>query len=293
MKKFCIYLPVILIGVILSFLALDCKSNSTEPVPVTELAPPTNIKIVVDATDIGGGSFASINWDQSSDEGLSDFSGYVILTDSVDANGNSMGRYDSGFVSKNDAQLYNVLSLVRGERYKSMVYSTTGSKNSQSAESIIYSGVYLGEGLIDEFSTSSSTKSAYGWDQSTGLGIQYDYTSANSGVIDLEMRSAAGQLTFYSPDAVPSSPISNPRTTKFSLVGTGEGDFNKPLSSYSDLTEPSSLSIGVTKDNVYLLKTQDSIYVKLWIRIVSGATYQTATFRYKLQPVQNLKVLKR
>ena len=292
MKNFNIILPAAII-LTFSFLEINCKSDTTGPVSPVSLAPATNIRIIVAATGVGGGSFSSVTWDNSTDVGLSDFTGYAVVTDSVDVNGNSLGRFDSGFVSKTAIQVYNVLSLIRGKLFKSLVYSTTDTQVSQSAASVIYSGVYLGDGQIDEYSTSSSTKSAFGWDPQTGVGTQYDYVSLYSGSIDLEMRSEGGQLTFYSPGAVPNNPITYPRETKFSIVGTGENFFDKWLGSYSDLTEPSSLTIGVTKDNVYLIKTQDSTYIKLWVKDITGTAYKSVNFSYKLQPVQNLKVLKR
>lgn len=270
-----------------------CDEDSTSPDPVSDVAAPTNVKITLDAI-VGGGAYAIVTWNSSPDESSADFQGYIIVTDSVNINGNRLGRFDSAFVAKSAADLYNLTGLHQGRLFKSLVYAVnTDNALSEAASSVVYSGIYSGTGSIDEFSTSSETQSAFGWDPGTGLGTQYSYSSSNSNLIDIHVRETNGQLQFFSPGAVPENPINPARVTQFALLGQGGDQYNMAVAQYSDLQEPSNSSIAIADENVYLIKTQDSTYVKLWVTEISGTNFSTVEFTYKLQPVQNLKILKR
>lgn len=265
-----------------------CTDDSTnEPLPVTELNPPSNVKVELFAAS---GTSAHIRWTASTDEGRSDFKGYAIVTDKVDTNGTVLSRADSGFVDKG-ISVYTVgLDPNRETRYRSAVYAVTNdNKKSQSATSIIYGGVYELTGqTIDEFSSSSSAQSGYGWDPFLFTGSQYAFSSGNADKIDLHLRKENNVLTFFSPV----SKLSGARTTKLGLVGTGQTAYDKA----ENLDEPNLSSISVAQNNVYLLKTQDNLYVKVWVtkvEQVSGQSYSTVTFDYKIQPIKNLRVLKR
>lgn len=284
---------ILIIVIISLFYFSGCEDDATDPLPISDVVAPTNVKVTLDAV-VGGGSFAVISWNSSTDESDTDFKGYLVVTDSVNINGNRLGRFDSSFVAKTAPDLYNVTDLVRGRLFKTLVYSVnTNDELSEAATSVVYSGIYSGEGSIDEFSTSTETQSAFGWDPATGLGTQYSYSSANAGLIDIHARVIGGQLLFYSPGAVPENPISPARTTQFVLLGLGGDAYNMAVEAYTDLAEPTSSSILIADENVYLIKTQDNIYVKLWVTNVAVTTFSTVEFTYKIQPVENLKILKR
>jgi hypothetical protein len=62
----------------------------------------------------------------------------------------------------------------------------------------------------------------------------------------------------------------------------------------TDLVEPTSSSIAVIADNVYLLKLQSNHYVKVWVReLTNPGGFQRISFTYKVQPIEGLRVLKR
>ncbi|MGE5679983.1 MAG: fibronectin type III domain-containing protein [Bacillota bacterium] len=287
-------LPIPALTVFLIFVFQACNNNdsTTGPLPAGELAPPANVTVSLYAAS---GAGATIKWTASPDQGQSDFKGYVVVTNRVDSTGRIISIQDSALVQKTDSTFHNVtLDPGRTYRYQSSVYAVRndGSK-SQSASSIIYAGVYesTSGSNIDEFSSASAAKSGFGWDPFTGLGTQLGYTSANASQIDLHLRAAQSGFNFYSPSA-PSVSITNARQTKIGLVGTGKTAYDKT----ENLDEPNLDNIAVALNNVYLIKTQDNYYVKIWVKSIgkSGTnTFNTVTFDYKVQPTKGLRVLKR
>lgn len=280
----------------LSFTGANC-SKSTEPEqPQTQAPnPPANVYVAVDAV-AGGESFAIVSWDKSPQHDDQNFRGYIVVTYVVNQLGDPQSTFDSAFVSKIDSRKRVVQNIQRNVRYKSYVYAVNNDgKRSIPFGTVIYAGVYFGEGVIDEFKLTGTAKSGYGWNPSTGEGMQYSFGQSNYPFIDLHMRvdSASNVLTFYSPNV--KAAYSGARVTKFSIVSkTGQDGFDL----VEDLEEPSLSAVSVVKDNVYLLKTQDSIYVKVWVKNIkttgSGTdAFQTAEFEYKIQPITNLRVVKR
>ncbi|MGB9665206.1 MAG: hypothetical protein ACPL25_09875, partial [Ignavibacteria bacterium] len=187
-------------------------------------------------------------------------------------------------------------NIQRGIRYKTYVYAVNqDNKRSIPFGTIIYAGVYYGEGMIDEFKLSGAARSGYGWTPSTGVGSQYSFGQSNYPYIDLHMRldSMSNVLTFYSPNVKAAFP--GARVTKFAVLPkTAQDGFDM----VEGLEEPTLSAVSVVKDNVYLLKTQDSVYVKVWVKNIkttgSGTdAYRTAEFEYKIQPIVNLRVVKR
>lgn len=279
-----------------SFTGADC-SKSTEPEqPQTQAPnPPANVYVAVDAV-AGGESFAIVSWDKSPQHDDQNFKGYIVVTYVVNQLGDPQSTFDSAFVSKIDSRKRVVQNIQRNVRYKSYVYAVNNDgKRSIPFGTVIYAGVYFGEGVIDEFKLTGTAKSGYGWNPSTGEGTQYSFGQSNYPFIDLHMRvdSASNVLTFYSPNV--KAAYTGARVTKFSIVSkTGQDGFDL----VEDLEEPSLSAVSVVKDNVYLLKTQDSVYVKVWVKNIkttgSGTdAYQTAEFEYKIQPITNLRVVKR
>lgn len=290
-----ISLAIILL-IYLIFSGADC-AKSTEPTQPQSQAPnpPANVYIVVDAV-AGGESFAIVSWDKSPQHDNSDFKGYIVVTYKVNQLGEPLSTVDSVFIPKIESRKRTIQNIQRFVRYKSYVYAVNNDgKRSIPFGTIVYAGVYYGEGMIDEFKLTGTAKSGYGWKPSTGEGTQYSFGQSNYPFIDLHMRvdSASNVLTFYSPNVKAAYP--GARVTRFAIVTkTGQEGFDL----VEGLEEPSLAAVSVIQNNVYLLKTQDSIYVKVWVKNVkttgSGTdAYKTAEFEYKIQPITNLKVVKK
>ncbi len=289
-KKLFSILLVFVLG--FSFLGSDCSTGTEEPITPTTVAPAADLTITVDAV-AGGSSFAIANWNQSADHSKSDFKGYIAVTYEVNAFGENISKFDSALVLKAESRKRDITSIARGKRYKTYVYAVNNAnKLSIPIGSIIFAGVYYNNnGIIDEFKDPSPARSGYGWDPSTGAGTQYSFASTNFTNIDLHMRMDGTVLTFYSPK----QGDSRARDTKFSQV---PGNKQTAFDLVESLTEPNLAKISAVKDNVYLLKTQDSIYVKVWVKNIkttgSGTSaYQTIEFDYKVQPIINMRVVKR
>lgn len=285
-----------LLTLYLSFTGADCSKSTQPEQPQTQAPnPPANVYVTVDAV-AGGESFAIVSWDKSPQHDDANFKGYIVVTYVVNQLGDPQSTFDSAFVSKIDSRKRVIQNIQRNVRYKSYVYAVNNDgKRSTPFGTVIYAGVYFGDGMIDEFKLTGTAKSGFGWNISTGVGTQYSFGQSNYPFIDLHMRvdSASNVLTFYSPNVKASNP--GARVTKFSVVSkTGQDGFDL----VENLEEPTLSAVSVVKDNVYLLKTQDSIYVKVWVRNIkttgSGTdAYQTAEFEYKVQPISNLRVVKR
>lgn len=276
------------IFVVIFFVFSGCKSNTiVDPGSVTYVNPPTNIDLLVDAI-AGGGSYALITWDPSLDESVSGFNGYRIITYTLDASNNITSTFSNDLVSKS-THTKTINSILRGTRYISYIRSEliNGTK-SDSVATKIYGGVYYNnDGVIDEYSPSnSSAKSGYGWNISSGAGTQYALNSSNASSVDIFMDYAGG-LRFYSPD---NSIISGAKSTLIGIVDTtGQAAFDQ-----TTLDEPTFSVVDVVSNTVYLIKTQEGFYIKIWIKSISHANnIYTAYFDYKVQPIVDLRLVKK
>lgn len=297
MKSYKKLLSVLLsLTIYFAFIAADCTKSTEPEQPVSNPPnPPANVSVVVDAV-AGGESFAIVSWEKSPQHDDANFKGYIVVTYVVNQFGDPQSTFDSVFVSKIESRKRIIQDIKRGIRYKTYVYAVNqDNKKSIPFGTLIYAGVYYGDGVIDEFKLTGTAKSGYGWNPATGEGAQYSFGQSNYPNIDLHMRldSASNVLTFYSPNVKASFP--GARITKFAVVPkTGQDGFDL----VEGLEEPTLSAVSVVKDNVYLLKTQDSIYVKVWVKNIkttgSGAdAYKSAEFEYKIQPIVNLRVVKR
>ncbi|MCX8010480.1 MAG: hypothetical protein N3A61_04955, partial [Ignavibacteria bacterium] len=184
-------------------------------------------------------------------------------------------------------------SISRSVRYKTYVYAFNEKGTISSPVSTpIFAGIYRNnDGIIDEYKTSVENKAGYGWAPLSGVGTQYVFNSTNLDYIDLVCRSNNNILSLYSPKTL----TPQARDTKISQV---PGSKQTAFDTMEGLTEPFLSAISIVQDNVYLIKTQDSIYVKLWVKNIKTVgtapyNYQTVEFEYKVQPIQNLLALKR
>lgn len=288
MKKNYNWLKMLVVAVIssLMFFAGDCGTeDNNDPPPATSVAAPTNVKIRVDRSS---GAFAVVSWDHSVDRGISDFRGYVVTTYSVDTAGNIISQFGTSLSvpSSSNSQIIN--SLIPLTLYRSYVHAETNNNiKSDSVASIVYSAVWANNDSLDQYQATGNAQSGYGWNTSFGIGTRYAYTAGNAATIDLHLRDEGG-LRFYSPD----QKAPGTRVTKFDLVGTGQEAYDR-----TDLLEPTLASIVVVENNVYLLKTQDNNYIKVWVKKINppagNRTYTYINFDYKVQPVAGLRVVKK
>ncbi len=269
------------------FIFSGCASDtSTNPQDGTStIAPPTNVDLLVDAIP-GGSSYAIITWNGSSDWTRSDFKGYRVITYILNSSNSITGTFSNDLVSKN-TNTKNILSILRGTRYISYVRAelTNGTK-SDSVATKIYGGVYANDnGVIDEYlQSNSSAKSGYGWNVSSGAGTQYALTSSNVSSIDMYMEYLGG-LKFYSPD----NKLTGGKTTLFGVVDTGQVAFDQ-----TTLEEPTYSVLDVVSNTVYLIKTKEGNYIKVWVREIDFANnINTVYFDYKVQPIVDLRLVKK
>ncbi len=269
-----------------AFIGGDCTTDSENPPIAGGVGAPANLTLTIDANP-GGSSFAIISWDASANESDDNFRGYRISTYQLDSTNAVDTLLSSDQVSKT-TRIHTVSDVQRNVRYRTYVVAelNDGSR-SDSVATPVYGGIfYNNNGSIDEYMASGPAESGYGWDVFTGAGTQYAYTAGNAANIDIHLRDDNGQLTFYSPN------IQSPgtKTTLFRLIGTGDDAFDQ-----TELEEPDQTSIAVNDDEVYLIRTDEGNYIKIWISQISDVgspAYSNVRFEYKVQPIQGLRVLK-
>ena len=278
-------LMLIILG--LSFIGGDCSTDDNDPEPPKTVAAPGSINFKVDANPGGGTSFAIISWTASRDENNSDFRGYRVITYVLNAS-NEISFVFNEQSLPDSIHSYTISSIDRNVKYKSAVMAelTNGTKSS-SLETPAYGGVYYNNnGSIDSYTESGNSLSGYGWNTSSGMGNQYLYIGSNSNLIDLHLRETSGDLFFYSPDFFGT----NYKLSKIDSIGIGQNAFDK-----TELDEPDRTGYRVTVGSVYLLKTQEGNYIKIWVRDIDevGDQYFNVRFEYKVQPIENLRIVKR
>lgn len=267
---------------------LNCKFIENPP-GIVAAVQNVNLKISSDST--GTKSAAEISWSASQDENRSDFGGYRVITYRLDTLGNIDSKFESAEVSKS-IHSFVVDSIKTGITYQTFISSRLNDGSlSDSTGTLVYAGVfYRTDGTIDQFEPGDQTLivSGFGWDVQTGEGFNLPYMAENTDFIDLHLeQNLSGILVFYSPSLF----TPGTRFTLFSLVGSGEGAFDS-----TTLAEPSLTSIDVDINNVYLLKTQDGYYIKVWVKDLKQipdvvSPYYRALFDYKVQSVAGLRVL--
>ncbi len=278
-----------LIVILIPALFLIGCGSSTGPAPVV-VAPPTNIQLSLDAIQQGGISTATVTWTASTSENDANFSGYGVTTYQLDSNDKIVSLFADKLVPKS-THAWIVNNIQRGVRYVTYVKSElTDGTLSDSAATKVYGGVYYNnDGQIgDQDSQDGSILSAYGWNVSSGNGTAYSLSEANASSIDLYCRYRAG-IYFYSPDQY----LADGKTTLFGLVGTGSDAFYQ-----TNLSEPQYSSIEVQQGDVYLIKTEQGNYIKIWVTNIQQITnanisIDVVSFEYKVQPIANLIMVKK
>ena len=290
MQKRFNWLLSVLMSLIISytFMGGDCNKDNNDDItaPTTNtVSPPGSFTFNVDAV-AGGDASVTFNWTASPDANKSNFKGYRIITAEVDSNGNVTSVLQE--VSRIKNLTYSIDPLDRGRRYKTYLCSELEDGTlSDSLETEIYAAVFYNtDGVIDSYVQNSSTLSGFGWNISTGAGTPYSYTQGNAALIDLHLEETHSAPYFYTPNAFDD----NFKLTRMKLVGSGKTGFDE-----TNLPEADVTILSVEYDNVYLLRTQDDYYIKIWIKSVEppGLTqdYYTIHFDYKVQPIKGLRVL--
>jgi Fibronectin type III domain len=301
MNKFKALISLLIFSfLIFSLTGGDCGKQTTGPVVVEKVAAPQNIKLVLRATSLDSAttpnSFAVVSWDASQDENNTDFRGYRIITVELNSSNQVKLNLEEKALDKS-VKSYTVNDIQPMKRYKTFVIAelTSGTK-SDSVATPVYAGIYYNtNGSIDSYTSSGNSQSGYGWDVSTGEGTQYTFNQANSKKIDLHLREeSTGALFFKSPDFLDELNGTSFKYTKMDLIGYGQETFDETL-----INKPDSLfrtEAPVSKDGVYLLKTEEGNYIKVWVKDyeqTGNPSYFNVKFYYKVQPIAGLRMLKR
>ena len=300
MNKFKALISLLIFSfLILSLTAGDCGKQTTGPIAVEKVAAPQNIKVVLRATPLDSSaapnSFAVVSWGASPDENNTDFRGYRIITVELNSSNKVKLNLEEKALDKS-VKSYTVNDIQPMKRYKTFIIAelTSGTK-SDSIATPVYAGIYYNiNGSIDSYTSSGNSQSGYGWDVSTGEGTQYSFNQANSKKIDLHLREeSTGELFFKSPDFL-DGVVEIYKYTRMVLIGFGQETFDETL-----ISKPDSLfrtEALVSKDGVYLLKTQEGNYIKIWVKDyeqTGNPAYFNVRFYYKVQPITGLRILKR
>lgn len=266
--------------VVFVFSGNDCTTDNN---PFSRVEPPRFIKLSINGIP-GGESSAAITWVKSLDHDDPDFDGYQVGTYELNSRNEIIAQYQFSSAGLNTSAI--ITPVPRGKRFRS--YISALSKTQRSSDSIatkIYSGVFADSGNI---LSTSITSSGFGWNKIDGTDSTYSYNFTNSPFIDLMFLAQGSNLNFLSPNQFPPGS----KVTRIELLGSGISAYND-----TELSEPLqiALPVAVELDNVYLLKTQESFYIKLWVKNISsnGAIQPvyTITFDYKLQSIAGLLVL--
>jgi hypothetical protein len=301
MNRFKILISLLVFSfLIFSLTGGDCGKQTTGPVIVKKVADPQNVTIVLSATPLDSAaiqnSYAVISWNASADENNPDFRGYRIITVELNSSNQVKLNLEEKALDKS-VKSYVVNDIQPMNRYKTFVIAElTDGTRSDSIETPVYGGIfYNNNGSIDSYNTSGNSQSAYGWDISTGSGTQYSFNQANSKKIDLHMREeSTGALFFKSPDFLDELLGTSYKYTKMDLIGYGQEAFDETI-----ISKPDSLfrtEAPVSKDGVYLLKTQEGNYIKIRVKDIEqtgNPAYFNVKFYFKVQPIVGLRVLKR
>jgi hypothetical protein len=301
MSKFkTLFSMLVLALLIFSLTGGDCGKQTTGPVSVKKAAAPQNVTVILSATPLDSAvtqkSYAVISWDASADENNTDFRGYRIITVELSSSNQIKLNLEEKALDKS-VKTYTVNDIEPMKRYKTFVIAElTDGTRSDSVETPIYGGVFYNtSGSIDSYNSSGNSQSGYGWDVTTGEGTKYSFIQANSKKIDLHMREeSTGTIFFKSPDFLDELLGTSYRYTKMDLIGYGQEAFDETI-----ISKPDSLfrtEAPVSKDGVYLLKTQESNYIKIWVKNIEqtgNPSYFNVKFFYKVQPIVGLRILKR
>jgi predicted secreted protein len=269
-----------------SFIGGDCSTNGDEDLPPeNSVASPGSFTFKVEAV-AGGDSRVVFNWTASADENETDFKGYRITTVELNNSNQVVSTFQEQALGKN-IKTHNINPLERGKRYRTLLVAELNNGiKSNTLQTDIYAGVFYNtDGKIDAYFENSSSMSGYGWDFETGVGTQYPYTQSNAGKMDIHLEEFRSAPYFFSP-----SLDTGFKLTRMKNIGSGQTTFDE-----TDLPEADETFLPVNLGDVYLVKTEEGFYAKVWIKSITppgtSQNYYTITFDYKLQPINGLRIL--
>jgi hypothetical protein len=269
-----------------TFMGGDCSTNNDGNIniPVSTVAPPASFTFKLEA-EPGGDSEAIFNWTASPDENNSDFEGYRIITVRLNDDNEIISVIQVQALGKTSKS--HTISVDRGTRYKTFLLAELNDgTGSDSLETNVYAGIFYNTGgEIDSYAENTS-ESGFGWNVTTGTGTQYAYTESNAGEIDLHIEELRNLPYFFSPHSLDE----NFKLTRIKNIGSSQAAFDE-----TDLPEVDETSLIVNLGDVYLVRTQEEYYIKIWIKSIDppdlSQSFYTVHFDYKLQPIRGLRVL--
>lgn len=269
-----------------TFIGGDCSTNDNNiSAPINTVAAPASFSFKLVA-EPGGDSEAIFNWTASPDENNTDFEGYRIITVRLNEDNEVISVIQVQALSKTSRS--HSISIDRGTRYKTFLLAELNDgAGSDSLETNVYGGIFYNNGSqIDSYKENSSSESGFGWNVTTGTGTQYPYTEGNADKIDIHIRELGDEPYFFSPNGLDE----NYKLTRIKNIGSGQEAFDE-----TDLPEADETFLIVNLGDIYLVKTQEEYYAKIWIKSITppddNQSYYTVQFEYKLQPIRGLRVL--
>lgn len=257
----------------------DCLTDNN---PYRKIAPPRSVNIVLGETS-GSQSSVRVSWVKSDDSDDTDFNGYSVGTYELNVSNQVVSQYRFNTIASDTS--ITISPVEKGKRYISYVTSLSKEKrNSDSVATKIYSGVY--ERTSKELSN-NILRNSFGWNTNNGSDSVYSLNNNTTLFVDIVLNIQGTSIYFVSPNQFPPGS----RATRMEMIGQGLSKFND-----TELSEPLFLNpLLVEEDNVYLLRTQENFYIKLWVKDISISSGLPAeikvTFDYKLQSIAGLLVL--
>jgi hypothetical protein len=260
-----------------------CSEDSEKP--PEEFAPPTLLAI----TAVGAAS-VSLQWGGSSDEPLDNFEGYIVFWNPNSSIANLTpdlfpASVDSITVAKGTLAA-TVTGLAQGTKYFFHVRATKTNGDLSRGTNEVNAGPRPGgTGIIYEKAAAAGNPSAF--DFSTGREISFVIEKRDSCDVYFGTalaNDASADPYLKSPHIVVSPNDWSSRNTKIKDLG-----FTSDWDSFTTTSDTGwQDKAALSQNHVYVLKTPENNYVKLFVTQISG-TYpnRTVTFDYAFQPIAN------
>ena len=269
----------ILIGAVLAASLVLAACGDDDPLRPSEFAPPTNVTMETGEFSI------KLDWQASPFAGASEFAGYNVYADTASIAGMS-DTTDAEFLAERKinadpitARQYTVAMeadttpLVRGQRYYLHVRSVRNDGRVSVASNEVHTAprpqgdndIGNDDLLMYDFSATTSTPSAYGWERFSGLGQPYATSEANQEEIDFfmieEPNSTDDGSEFVSPSQTTiTAGWSQRNRSLFQDLGAGEAAWAVAVApDTADMTT----RVKVVNDHTYALYLHDGHWAKI------------------------------
>lgn len=288
LRKLGIY-AILSVGLVLVAAMLVGCSEDTEK-PPEEFAPPGTLTIA----GVGESAIA-VRWGASSDEPLSNFHSYAVYWNPGESIRNvlpadfpvtAMGDT----VPKGEGRTYTIENLDQGTQYYVHVRALKSNGDfSVGSNEVSAAPRPQGDGVIYEFASNSPSA----FDFSGGVTGPMQSTRKDSCDVYLgtaQSNDQSGALFLKSPDKVSVNPQNwTTRVTQIKDVGLANNDVEyDAITTTNDSGWSSSRTIAVELNHVYIFKTPENHYAKMWITGTTGVPpNRTVMFMYAYQPIVN------